>query len=446
MKNLKIYYLIGLFISSFLSIQAQGSSSVEEFEVEGIKVILKHSPKEVVSAKMFIKGGTANYTKEKEGIESFALSLAVSGGTTTKDKIAFSSAREKMSANIGSSTTYDYGQVSLRCVKQFWNESWNLFTDAILNPAFTETEYALLKEQLINNVKQNASDPDNQLRTIAMSNFFKGKNYAKVTSGTEESLQNITLDEIKEYYANLIGKKRISFVVVGDIDKKDISEKIKSAFASLKEGALPTLENNTEVTPPTTVIEDRDIATNYIMGQMDAPKMDSKEGVAMRIAMSVLRDRLFIEIRTKRGLSYAPSSFYANGIVENPYNAIYVTTINPKESMRVMVDEIDKLRTVGYSAKELTDVKQGFLTSHYMGLETMASQSRNLGLADLKGNWEMAEEFANIVNDISLDDINNAIKKYTDNITWTYLGKKDMVNEEDFVQPKPIKKEVPIKN
>ena len=57
------------------------------------------------------------------------------------------------------------------------------------------------------------------------------------------------------------------------------------------------------MTSTSTLIEDRDIATNYIIGQMDAPKMDSKEGVAMRIAMSVLRDRLFIEIRTKRGLS-----------------------------------------------------------------------------------------------------------------------------------------------
>ena len=446
MKKLKIYYVLGLFISSFLTIQAQENSSVEEFEVEGIKVILKHSPKEVVSAKMFIKGGTANYTKEQEGIETFALSLAVTGGTTNMNKIAFNSAREKISANIGSSTTYDYGQVTLRCVKQFWDTSWNLFTDAIMNPAFSETEYTLLKEQLINNVKQSASDPDSQLSDLAMANFYKGRNYAKIPNGTEESLQNISLDELKEYYSNLIGKKRISFVVVGDIDKEDITEKIKSAFASLKEGTLPTIEKDIEITSTKTVIEDRDIATNYIMGQMDAPKMDSKEGVAMRIAMSVLRDRLFIEIRTKRGLSYAPQSFYSNGIVENPYNAIYVTTIDPKQSMRVMVDELDKLRSVGYTAKELTDVKQGFLTSHYMGLETMASQSRNLGLADLKGNWEMAEEFANIVNDISLDDINNAIKKYTENITWTYLGKKDMVNEEDFIQPKALKEEIPIKN
>ena len=76
---------------------------------------------------------------------------------------------------------------------------------------------------------------------------------------------------------------------------------------------------------------------------------------------------------------------------------------------------------------------------------TIKVDNGNLGLAELKGNWEMAEEFANIVNDISLNDINNAIKKYTESISWTYLGKKDMINEEDFLQPDKLL-EVPIKN
>ena len=109
-----------------------------------------------------------------------------------------------------------------------------------------------------------------------------------------------------------------------------------------------------------------------------------------------------------------------------------------------MVDEIDKLRTEGYSEKELKDIKQTFLTGHYMGLETMASQAGNLGLAELKGNWKMAEEFANIVNDISLVDINQAFVKYSNAISWTYLGKKDMISEEDFLQPK--KATIPVKH
>ena len=73
----------------------------------------------------------------------------------------------------------------------------------------------------------------------------------------------------------------------------------------------------------------------------------------------------------------------------------------------------------------------------------MASQAGNLELAELKGNWKMEEEFANIVNDISLVDINQAFVKYSNAINWTYLGKKDMISEEGFLQPK--KATIPVK-
>ena len=407
-------------------------------------MLLKHSPKEVISAKLFIKGGTANYSKEQEGIENFALNLVISGGTTSLDKIAFSTASDKIGVRIGVNSDYDFSSINLTCVKQYWDKSWNLFSDIIMNPAFDSEEYANLKENLIGQAKQTMSDPDSELRNLAMGNVFKGKNYAKIPQGTEESLQKISLEDLKNYYTNLLGRKRIFLVVVGNINKEDLKSKVEASFAKLTEGSSPVIEEQTIIVEPTNLIEDRDIATNYIRGYMSAPKMNSKEGVAMMVAMRILSERLFIEIRTKRGLSYAPASFYANGIINSPYNAIYVSTIDPKQSIEVMVNEINKLRKDGFAPKELNDIQQSFLTNHYMGLETMDSQSGNLGLAELKGNWKMAEEFANIVNDISLDDINNAIKKYTETISWTYLGKKDMINEGDFLQPVKLL-EIPIK-
>ena len=92
MKEFKLLILIFL-LTPLVGLQAQDSElGVEEFQVDGIKVLLKHSPKEVVNAKLFIKGGTANYTKEQEGVENFALNLAISGGTTSLNKNEFSRA------------------------------------------------------------------------------------------------------------------------------------------------------------------------------------------------------------------------------------------------------------------------------------------------------------------------------------------------------------------
>jgi predicted Zn-dependent peptidase len=73
-----------------------------------------------------------------------------------------------------------------------------------------------------------------------------------------------------------------------------------------------------------------------------------------------------------------------------------------------------------------------------MGQETLASQSNSLGVAELKGGWEMSQNFTMDVNEVTLEDLNRVIDKYTDVISWTYLGNEEQISEEDFLQPVDI--------
>lgn len=416
----------------------------KEFDVKGLKVIYKHVPKEIVSARLFIKGGTANYTLEQSGIEDFALQLAVTGGTTNMDKLTYSTALEKMSTTVAAGTSYDYGQVNMTCVKQNWDASWDLFVDAIMNPAFDAQQYQLLKDQLVSAAKQNDADPDESLTQAAMANVFKGQNYEKNPSGTAATLEKLSLEDLKKYYESIVGKQRSFLVVVGNLDEADLKKKVAASLAKLPKGTMPTVAERNMLSEVSNQITDRDIATNYIAGVMSAPTFASEDGPAMMIAMSILSNRYFVELRTKRSLSYAPYSYYDNGKVTNPYNWIYISTTDPKQSIQVMVGEISKLKKEGFEEKELINKKQGFLTGHYMGQETLSSQSQSLGSNELKGGWQMAENFTERINAVTLEDINRVIDKYSDVISWTYLGKANMINEEDFLQPGKVPEAVKV--
>jgi predicted Zn-dependent peptidase len=168
---------------------------------------------------------------------------------------------------------------------------------------------------------------------------------------------------------------------------------------------------------------------------MSGPKKTSPDAVPMQVAMNILGDRYFEELRTKRSLSYAPAAFFASGVMANPYSVIYISTTDPKQSLEVMVDEINKIKKEGFEASELTNTKQSFLTYHYMGLETSSSQSNSLGMAEVAGSWEMAESFTDKVNALTLNDLNRVFDVYTKAIAWTYLGKQEQVKQEDFVAP-----------
>ncbi|HAE14345.1 MAG: insulinase family protein [Chitinophagales bacterium] len=410
-------------------------NGTEEFNVDGIQVILKSTPKDVISVRLFVEGGTANYPDELQGIENLTLNLMIDGGTQNMDKTTFKTSAEKLGTEFSAGTNLDYGSVNMTCIKAFWDESWNLFTDAILKPAFSENEFNLLQQQLIAGAKNAESDPDSHLALTSRINAFPKSNYRKDPSGTPEALEKLTVDQVKQYHQKVISKKRCFLVVVGNISKEDLTAKIKTSLANLPQGSTGAQEQRTILTEGKYFIEDRDIATNYIRGVMSAPYANSKDGVAMQIAMSILGDRYFTELRTKRSLSYAPAAFYAMAAVNNPYSVIYISTTKPEESMQVMVDEINKIKKEGFLEDELRDVKEVFLTQYYMGMETTSSLANSLGVSEVMGGWEQMESFTDNVNATALKDINKVFDEYSKAIVWTYLGKQDMVKEENFIQP-----------
>lgn len=205
-------------------------------------------------------------------------------------------------------------------------------------------------------------------------------------------------------------------------------------------GSVASRDSRTLLTTPKSYVEDRDIATNYIRGIMSAPFANEPEGIAYRVGISIMGDRYFEELRTKRSLSYAPAAFYGSAAITNPYGVIYITTIDPKQSMQVMVDELNKIKTQGFTEKELRDKKEEFLTGYYLTLESTSNLADALGVAELTGGWEYLDKLTESVNNLKLEDLNTVMDKYTNTIVWTYLGKQAAVSTEDFKQTTPKEK------
>lgn len=408
-----------------------------EFMVDGLKVIFKPSIKEIISVRLFIKGGTANYSKELEGIENLALSVVTEGGTKSLSKSEFSSALEKIGTTIGSSSTLDYSDISMSCVKAFWDPSWKLFAEAVNSPRFDEKEFTILKGQAIAAAKEAEANPDEYLKNKALQNAFTGRNYSKIPTGTVQSLEKISLQNIVDHYATILGKQNCFLVVVGNISEADLKQKVASAFASLKPGKVAAPDSRIEFTPVAT-IENREIATNYIRGTMNSPSVNEKDGVPMLLAMAILGDRFFLELRTKRSLSYAPAAFYATSAMNNPYSVFYISTTDPKQSLQVMIEEINKVKNQGFSEKELKDMKESYLTTHFLKLETNDSQTMSLGLSEVAGDWRESQRFMEHVDRATVNDINAVFNKYSSSINWTYLGKESAVTKEDFKQPQML--------
>ena len=109
---------------------AGAQSQVTKFEVAGVPVILKPiSANEVIAVRMYLRGGAASLTPANAGIEAMMLAASTQG-TSKYSKDAFTELSTETGTNIGSQATMDYSVLTMQGVRQNWDKSWDLFTQA----------------------------------------------------------------------------------------------------------------------------------------------------------------------------------------------------------------------------------------------------------------------------------------------------------------------------
>ena len=151
----------------------------------------------------------------------------------------------------------------------------------------------------------------------------------------------------------------------------------------------------------------------------------------MRIASSILQDRVFEEVRVKRNLSYAPSAFLRSQGAN--VGGIYVTAVDANKAVRVMLDEITRLQQEPITTDDITGIVSQYLTSYYMGQETNAAQAGELAQYELiGGGWRNSLVTIERLRAVSPADVQRAARTYMRNIRFVVIGNPDQIDRNVF--------------
>lgn len=405
------------------------ASHIEDFEVDGLRVLLKHTQASpVVALDIYVDGGSATATADNAGIENLALRAATTGGTVQLPREAFNARLESMGSSISAAAGRDYSTISMNCVRPYFSQTWEIFADVLTEPGFDAAQLEIDRNRVIEEIKATEEDPDEYVGLLATELHYDGHPYAIRPIGTEENVKGFSRQQLIDYYKVILNRKRMMMVVVGDIDRATIEKYIKTDLTAIPAGdapapALPGLETRPSEIKSVT----RELPTNYVFGFYDAPAPTHPDYYPMVVATSVLRDRLFEEVRTKRNLTYAVSAGLSSRRANIAY--LYVTTTQPNETIKVMYEEIDKLATLPLDAKTLDDLVETFLTEHYMALETNSAQADQLGRSELLSDgWERSLVFIEMIKQVKPEDVMRVVDRYVKNVHWGYIGNPEQAD------------------
>ncbi|MCA1616242.1 MAG: insulinase family protein [Acidobacteria bacterium] len=359
---------------------------VTEFEVNGLKVLVKRrAGSQTVAGGLFLRGGARNVMAGNAGVEALMWDTATEASAGfPRDEMRRELAR--MGTGVGYGVNYDYSALSFSTTRANFDRSWDIFTDVALRPAFAEEDFKRIQSRAVVARRGEDDSPESQLETLQSRAAYAGHPYAVDPHGTVETVGRLTVEDVRRFHKEALQTSRLLLVVVGDLDAAALRGRVEAAFGKLPRGTYrPEAPPPLSFAAPSVEFATRAIPTNYIQGVFAAPPLTDRDIHAMRIASSFLNDRVLMEVRFRRNLSYAPSAFLRDQGAN--VGGVYVTADNQKanEAVSVMLYEIGRLQRDAVAPEELASQINGYLTRHYMTQETNAAQAGELAMYELLG-------------------------------------------------------------
>ncbi len=411
---------------------SDAAALVTEFDVNGLKVLVKRREgSQTVVAGLFIKGGSRNITAANAGIEDLMLDAA-SEASVSFPRERLRTELSRMGTSISSGVNYDYSVLTLASTRPNFDRSWEIFTDVALRPTFTAEDVERVRNRLVLSLRDDADTPDSYLQVLQARVAYAGHPYVNDPRGTAAVVARLTAEDLTRYHKQMMETSRLLLIVVGDLDPQLVRQRIAASFGKLPRGdyhptALPELSF-----PASTVeVTERDLPTNYVQGVFTAPSLAAPDVYPMRVAVSILQNRLFVEIRAKRNLSYAPEAFLWNQ--GSNLGGVSVSSTDANQSTRIMLDEIGRLQREPISPDELKGTIQHYLTRYYLEQETNAAQAGELAQAELLGaGWRSATVYMEKLGAVTAADVQRVAQKYMHNIRFVVLGNPKSIDRKIF--------------
>ncbi len=399
----------------------------------GIKILVKRIPGAEMSAlQLYIRGGARDWTEADAGVERLALAVATSGGTKELDKDAFARRLASLGSDIGSESRLDFSAIKAKSLGSRWDETFALLADTFLHPALPPAELEIARQRQLSALRHEQDSPDALLGLRVHEVVYHGHPFAHRPIGTPATVGALGLDAVRAHLARLREGSRLLFVTAGDVDPAHVVDKVRAAF-----GALPRGDYHEDAFPPISFakpslsITEKKLATNYIQGSFPVPSYRDEGYPAAAVAMSLLRFRLFEEVRTKRNLSYAPSAGLGGGTVPTGY--LYVTAVDPNTTLKVMLDEARRLQNEPASDKDLAGTKATFLTHYLMQNESTDGQASMLADGELLGgDYKLARTLPDRIRAVTPAAVQAYAKKYLGRLQMVVLGDPGKIDKALF--------------
>jgi len=175
-----------------------------------------------VTVRAVFKVGQRDEPRGKAGLTALMASL-MGEATTQRSAAEFAEALGRIGASISVSPGQYETTVTLNTLAKHLDEAMPLMMERITQPAFTEEDFARVKQQTIEGLQQQRKTPAG-LASRALGAVMRGADHplSFPTAGLPDTVASITLEDVKAYYAAHFPQHLTGVTVSTSLPEEDI--------------------------------------------------------------------------------------------------------------------------------------------------------------------------------------------------------------------------------
>jgi zinc protease len=419
----------GLVLASLLALllssTTAGAAQVQEFVLSnGLKVLLLEDHKSAaVTFQVWYRVGGRNEKDGKSGLAHFLEHMMFKGTPSTKPEeysriIAKNGGRSN--AFTSSDVTVYFATMSREKIHIELELEADRMANALLGDAYFEPEKKVIQEERRLRTEDN---PASALGEVASAVAYTIHPYRRPVVGWMEDIQNLTRQDLVDFYKLYYAPNNAFIVVVGDFTTSEILPKIKAAFEKIPRGAEPP---RVQVTEPEQrgerrLILKKEAELPIVMQYYHAPNLKSPDSFALDVLSVVLAggrsSRLYHELVYQKRLTRSVDASY-NGLSVDPMgfsvDAQLLPGVEPAAVEREIDRLVDKLKNELIGERELQKAKNQIEAAFVFAQDSIYGQAMKIGFYEIAGGWRQMESYLDGVRKVTREDVRRVAKQYLD--------------------------------
>jgi len=404
------------------------ASSVHQYRLDnGMKILVKQDHRApVVVSQVWYKVGSSYEHTGITGV-SHVLEHMMFKGTKDFGPGEFSKVISANGGRENAFTSRDYTAYFQLLEKSRLYVSFEMEADRMRNLMLPKDEF---KKEVEVVKEERRTRTDDNPRSLTYEKFnataFTNSPYQNPTIGWMNDLNNMTVDDLANWYRKWYAPNNATLVVVGDVDPEEVYILAQEYFGSLPVVDVPELKprKETEQTGPKRITVRAPAKVPYLLIGYKTPVLNTATedwepyaievlagildtGGSSRFARELVREQ---QIAAEASVSYSMFDRQSNLFMVSGTPATGHTVSELEQAIYL---QIDRLKNEKVSDAELQRIKAQVIASDVYEKDSVFYQGMAMGILETVGlGWQKADEYVGKVKAVTPEQIQQVARKY----------------------------------